>query len=58
MICIKTGSYMKKKTRYRYLIRLICEEQIRLAKKGLYYTKEYIDLEKIKVNLNKDVKSK
>ncbi|WP_160295836.1 hypothetical protein [Robinsoniella peoriensis] len=44
---------MKKKTRCRYLIKLICEEQMRLAKRGLYETKEYIDLEKIKVTINK-----
>lgn len=48
----------EEKTRCRYLIKLICEEQMRLAKRGLYETKEYIDLEKIKVNINKLMEEK
>lgn len=47
---------MKEQTKYKYLINLVCEEQVRMIQKNLYDTKEYKDLEKIKINLSKEIK--
>lgn len=48
---------MKELTKIKYLINLVCEEQVRMIQKNSYDTKEYKDLEKIKINLSKDMKN-
>lgn len=47
---------MKELTKYKYLMNLVCEEQVRMIQKNLYDTKEYKDLEKIKINFSKEMK--
>lgn len=48
---------MKELTKYKYLINLVCEEQVRMIKKNTYDTKKYKDLEKIKINLSMEMKN-
>lgn len=47
---------MKESTRCKYIINLICEEQVRMIQKNTYDTKKYRDLEKIKIHLSKEMK--
>lgn len=47
---------MKDLTRYKYLINLVCEKQVRMIQLNTYDSKEYKDLEKIKIHLSKELK--
>lgn len=49
-------SIMKEITRYKYLINLVCEKQVRMIQLNTYDSKEYEDLEKIKIRLSKKMK--
>ncbi len=48
---------MKELTRYKYLINLVCEKQVKMIQLNTYDSKEYKDLEKIKIHLIKEMKN-